>query len=98
MNNLKTDQIPQNQLNLMKHALGLDQTKSKPKRGKYTAYRNYYCSYGKNADWESLVECGMATYQIGNPDIYPSSIFYHVSEEGMRFMEGILGFKIVEGD
>jgi len=41
------------QLDLMKHALGLDQPNAKPKRGKYTAYRNYFCSYGKNEEWES---------------------------------------------
>jgi hypothetical protein len=86
------------QLNLMKHALGLDQTKAKPKRGKYTAYRNYYCSYEKNSDWETLAECGLAISRIGDPEIYPTSIFYHVSKEGMQLLESILGFKIVEGD
>jgi hypothetical protein len=86
------------QLNLMKHALGLDQTKAKPKRGKYTAYRNYYCSYGKNEDWESLVESGVATSRTGDPEIYPTSVFYHVSNEGMQLLERVLGFKIVEGD
>jgi len=85
-------------LDLMKHALGLDQTKSKPKRGKYTAYRNYYCSFGKNADWETLVENGLATSREGNPEIYPSSVFYYVSEDGMKFIGDVLGFKIVEGD
>jgi hypothetical protein len=96
--NLKYEQITIHQLNLMKHALGLDQTKAKPKRGKYTAYRNYYCSYGKNEAWESLVECGVAISRAGDPDIYPTSVFYHVSKEGMQLMEGILGFKIVEGE
>lgn len=96
--NEKYSNITITQLNLMKHALGLDQTKAKPKRGKCTVYRNYYCSYGKNDDWETLVECGVATYRVGNPGLYPSSIFYHVSEDGLELMSNILGFKIIEGD
>ena len=94
----KYENITINQLDLMKHAIGLDQVNAKPKRGKYIPYRNYYCSYGKNEYWESLVGYGVATCHMGNPEIYPSSIFYHVSDEGMKFMESILGFKIVEGD
>lgn len=89
----KYETITVKQLNLMKHAIGLDQCGAKPKRGKYTAYRNYFCTYGKNEDWESLVECGLATFNVGDPSVY-----YHVSEEGLRFMESILGFKIVESD
>lgn len=81
------------QFDLMKHALGLDH--AKPKRGKCTVYRNYYCSYGKNGDWETLVECGVATYRVGNPELYPSSIFYHVSEDGLELMSNVLGFKII---
>ena len=89
----KYETITVKQLDNMKHALGLDQTKAKPKRGKYTAYRNYFCTYGKNDEWESLVECGLATFHVGDPSVY-----YHVSEEGLQFMSEILGFKIVEGD
>jgi len=33
--------ITLNQLELMKHAVGLDQVGAKPKRGTYKAYRNY---------------------------------------------------------
>ncbi len=94
----KYNQITLNQLNLMKHALGLDNSKAKPKRGKYTAYRNYYCTYGKNVDWETLVECGAATSNVGNPEIYPDTVFYYVSMDGMKLMGSILGFKIVEGE
>ena len=82
-----------NQLDLMKHAIGLDQVKAKPKRGKYTAYRNYFCTRGKDADWEILVKCGVATYQTQDLNVY-----YHVSEEGLHLMESVLGFKIVESD
>lgn len=94
----KYETITIKQLSHMKHALGLDQHGAKPKRGKYTAYRNHFCTRGTDDDWESLVESGLATFNIGDPGIYPSSVFYHVSEEGLQFMSEILGFKIVESD
>lgn len=94
----KYENITIHQLNLMKHSIGLDNVNAKPKRGKYTAYRNYYCSYGKNEDWEMLVECGAATCNTGDPDIYPDTIFYHASEDGIQLLESVLGFKIVEGN
>lgn len=93
---VKYETITLHQLDLMKHAIGLDQ--AKPKRGKYTAYRNYYCSSGTNTDWDTLVSCGLATFRVGDPAIHPSSVFYHVSEAGMRLIGSVLGFKIVEGD
>jgi hypothetical protein len=92
------EKITTEQLNLMKHAIGLDRPKAKPKRGKYTAYRNYYCSYEKNEDWEYLVGQDLATAHKGDPELYPASIFYHVSEKGIKLMEIVLGFKIVESD
>jgi len=92
MNN-KYRNITLNQLDLMKHAVGLDQVGAKPKRGTYTAYRNYFCTYGKDEDWESLVGLGVAISHIGDPSVY-----YHVSKDGLQMMEGVLGFKIVEGN
>ena len=86
--------ITKPQLELMKHAIGLDNTKSKRKT--YTAYRNYFCTYGGSDEWESLVKLGVAKSNVGNQEIYPNSVFYHVSEDGLRMMEEILGFKIVE--
>lgn len=94
--NQKYETITLHQLDLMKHAIGLDQ--AKPKRGKYTAYRNYYCSCGMNKDWDALVSCGLAISRVGNPEIYPTSVFYHVSVEGMQLIGSVLGFKIVEGE
>ena len=85
--------ITVSQLELMKHAIGLDQVKAKPKRGKYTAYRNYFCTRGKDEDWEKLVKCGVAIYNIHDPNVY-----YFVSDEGLKFMEGVLGFKISISD
>lgn len=91
MNN-KHRNITLNQFDLMKHALGIDEY-TKPKRGTYKAYRNYFCTCGKDAEWESLVECGVATSRIRDP-----SVFYHVSKDGLLLMEEVLGFKIVEGN
>lgn len=90
--------ITKPQLELMKHAIGLDQVDAKPKRGKYIAYRNYSCTSGKNEEWESLVKIGVAKSNVGNQEIYPNAVFYHVSEDGLRMMEEILGFKIVKSD
>ncbi len=91
--NKKYENLTIHQFDLMKHAVGLDQVGAKPKRGKYTAYRNYFCTHGKDTDWEILVECGAATCHNGDPSVY-----YHVSAGGLQFMEEVLGFKIVEGD
>ena len=90
--------ITKQQLELMKHAIGLEQADAKPKRGKYIAYRNYFCTYGNSEEWESLVKLGVAKSNVGNQEIYPNAVFYHVSEDGLRMMEEILGFKIVESD
>jgi hypothetical protein len=89
----KYETVTLRQLDLMKHALGLDQVGAKPKRGKYTAYRNYFCTYGNDADWEELVKLGVATFNVREPSVY-----YHVSTDGITMMEGILGFKIVESE
>jgi len=88
----KYEHITLRHFDLMKHAVGLDQVNAKPKRGKYTTYRNYFCTHGKDTDWESLVECGVATYHNSDPSVY-----YHVSPGGLQLMERVLGFKIVEG-
>jgi len=90
---LKYENITMRQFDLMKHAVGLDQVGAKPKRGKYTAYRNYFCTCGTDIDWKALVECGAATCNKSDPSVY-----YHVSTAGLQLMESILGFKIVEGD
>lgn len=90
--NKKYENITMYQFDLMKHAIGLDGTR-KPERGKYEAYRNYFCTRGKDENWEELVKCGVAGFNIQTPNIY-----YHVSDEGLRFMESVLGFKIKESD
>lgn len=78
---------------MMKHALGLDQRNAKPKRGKCTAYRNYFCTSGKSDEWEELVSLKLATSHTDNPSMY-----YHVSDNGLRLLEEILGFKIIESE
>ena len=75
------------------YAKNYKQVRANPKRGKYTAYRNYFCTRGKDDEWEKLVELGIATYHTDDPSVY-----YHVSKDGLELMESILGFKIVESD
>lgn len=43
----KYENITKNQISMMKHALGLGNSKSKPKYGKYTAYRKFELCFNK---------------------------------------------------
>ena len=56
---------------LMSHALGGD-----------ARYRNYFATNVGDADWESLVERGLARRGRGPNDIYPHQT-YHVTDLGI---------------
>lgn len=75
----------------MKHAIGF--RGNKVKRGKYEAYRNYYASNGKDADWEWLVKLGFARERepIGNEYTY-----YYVTRPGLEYLEKLLEVRIFE--
>lgn len=90
------ENITLKQFDLMKHAIGIDWQKAK--LGKYTAYRNYFHTYEKISDWETLVKYGAATSYTVNHEIYTSAIYYQVSAEGIKLLENILGFKIIVAD
>lgn len=84
------------QLDLMKHAIGLE--RAKVKRGKYNAYRNYFSTHDKCSDyaeWEQLVKLELATKR--EPD-KQGVIYYFVSEKGIELLARILEIRIVEGD
>ena len=77
----------------MKHALGFDNVS--PKRGKFSAYRNYYDSGGKqDPDWDEMVEQGYAKRGEGT-GCY-KGWWYSVTPEGIKLLEGIVGVRIVE--
>lgn len=81
--------IKAEQIRLMKHAIGFDIKKIK--RGKYVAWRNYFCSYSKSEDWEKLVNAELASKEEREKAVY-----YFVEDKGFRKLEEIFEIKIVE--
>ena len=85
-----------NQIEVMKHAIGLDNSRVKIKRSKYEAYRNYYTASKEISEWEELVSLGLAIkYKAANPNDY---ICYSVSENGFKLLSQIFSAKITEGN
>jgi predicted transcriptional regulator len=85
-----TKTVTLSQFELMKHAIGIE--RDRIKRSKYVAYRNYFLCMSKDAEWESLVEQGLA---ISRKSFNNNSIFYCVTTEGIRIIERILEIKVV---
>ena len=80
-------------LEKMEHAIGFDL--KRVKRNQYVAYRNYYAAPRcDDDDWKYLVSIGYA--ELG--ESAESCIYYHVTNEGMSFIERVTGVKILEGD
>ena len=90
------DDITVKQINLMKHAIGID--KDKIKRYKYDAYRNYYTTADKESNWDDLVEKGYATSRRSDKGIGDNPIIYFVSKKGLEFLSELLYIKITEMD
>ena len=88
-----TKTVTLSQFELMKHAIGIE--RSKIKRSKYVAYRNYFCCTGKDIEWELMVEQGLATF---NKSLDNNSTYYFVTKEGIRLIERILEIRVVEGN
>lgn len=66
------------QINLLRHALGLDNAKK--------AYRNYYAAVSTDVgEWDKLVEKGYADKGVETELVE----YYHVSESGKSFLESI---------
>jgi hypothetical protein len=77
------------QIRVMKHAIGYEPRKVK--RGKYIAWRNYFACYNEQPDWEELVSMRLAIKQK-----HERQYCYHVSDEGIGFLSGVLGVNIIE--
>lgn len=81
------------ELEKMEHAIGFENRRVK--RNRYIAYRNFYaapkCADG---DWQHLVAIGYAK----QGEITQNCIMYHVTREGMNFIERVTGVKILEED
>ena len=77
------------QIKVMKHALGF--RRDKVKRGKYIAWRNYFCSYEPCEQWEKLVNLGLAVKSLRDKAIY-----YFVTDEGLKMLSSVLEIQIIE--
>ena len=78
------------QIELMKHAVGLEP--SNVKNGKYEAYRNYYAAAGNNPDWAYLVSQKLA---VSRRDPFcPKDTVYHLTAKGMDTLSEIVGVTI----
>lgn len=85
--------IKERQLEKMEHAIGF--RFDRVKRRKYVAYRNYYAAPKcDDEDWKYLVAVGYAE----KSEVSEKLIYYHVTREGMNFIERVTGVKIVEDD
>lgn len=80
------------QIKKMQHALGMDS--KKPKRGKYEAYRNYYNSSIDNPELEELVQIGYMIKRSGSAHL--PGVWYHVSDNGIKYLEDLMNLKITE--
>ncbi|MBC1229776.1 hypothetical protein HCB21_02945 [Listeria booriae] len=70
--------VTQQQINLMKHTLGLDNAK--------TAYRNRYATLvSDTAEWDDLVEKELAEKGV----VAGLMAYYHVSKTGKQFLKSI---------
>lgn len=83
--------LSESQIHKMKHAIGFDI--SRVKRGKYTAFRNYY-SCEDNAEWNELVYHGLARKRVD--PFCKTDVIYHVTQDGMDYLSKLIGVKIVE--
>lgn len=68
--------ISQAGIELMQHALGINQQNRKP-------YRNYFLSSGKNEEWESLIKNGLAASNPA-PKEFCGDIYYQVTDIGIN--------------
>lgn len=94
---MKAYTINAEQIRLMRHALGITKVAPKNKRinKQWTwcveSYRNYYCANGKNSLWDELEKQGLA-----NVTFEGCSYYYHLTNEGIKFMGELCGAVIVD--
>ena len=94
---LENYKITLNQINNMKHAIGFDKRKIKgTKYRKFESCRNFFTTQEGCKDFEELEELSnqglMLSRQMGD------KWCFHVSKEGMRFLENITAVAIIELD
>ena len=76
--------VTQEQLDLMRHTVGLDNSD--------TAYRNYYASNGNNLVMDDLVNMGLM--KTSKQPALSDYLYYHLTDEGC-YMLNINGTKAI---
>lgn len=84
-----TIKLSSNQINKMKHALGLNH--QRPRRGSYSPYRNAYIT-SDDPEWNELVEQGLA--RKATDPFHDGSFVYSVTTAGTNQLEMFLDIKI----
>ena len=79
------------QIRLMKHSIGFEQRRVR--RGKYEAFRNYFCAGDEMPEFEDLIVKGLAV-----KDIRGGQTYYFITEKGIDLVAEITGVKITERD
>jgi hypothetical protein len=75
----------------MKHTTGFEL--GKVKRGKYQAYRNYFCAGEPMPEFEDLVSKELVVKKT-----QANCIYYYLTPLGIEFLSEITGVKITEMD
>lgn len=92
----KWDGITVSQIDIMKHAIGFEDRRVQRKI--YKAYRNYFTVSEPDADWEKLIELGLAKGKKFEHGVGENATVYFVTGEGKTFLSELLGIKIIEMD
>ncbi len=87
--NINEIKLSVSQINMMKHALGIDKPYHANK--KPVAYRNFYAT-GDDPEWNEIVEKGLAEKRAD--PFCKGDVVYHLTTQGIDYLSSILGKKI----
>ena len=90
---MSEERLSLSQINKMKHAVGLNNIRTMPKDGNYSAYRNFFAVASKDVDWEELVAIGYATVRYVE---WCQEYVYYVSQKGLEYLGKLFGITIKE--
>ena len=80
-----------NQIDDMRHAVGLEVSKLRKGQRKYTAYRNHFVASARSDEWDELCFYGLADWAA---DEKWNQIFYKVTPDGLKLLEYIYDVSI----
>lgn len=85
----------QEQIELMKHCIGLDNKKPYIRHGKkfYRPYRNYYFTGAPDEEWDIIVSAGYANH--GEQNTY-GGYTYWLTRKGLNYLGVYIGATIYD--